>query len=131
MLLWLALRVTERGGVGRRAGALPRSLYPLVLGLGGWILGVLVVLMIAPTVPVDRELLAVLSIGTRSAWGYWAWVRRALAAVGAPKWRVGRCWGGARSSFTPAEAIASAPPCTLHWTGQPGRTAPFAHVAPG
>jgi hypothetical protein len=51
-----------------------------VLGLGGWFLGVLFVLTIAPTVPLDDELLAVLSIGTPIGLGiYWAWVRRALA----------------------------------------------------
>jgi hypothetical protein len=38
------------------------------------------VLTIAPTVPLDDELLAVLSISTPIGLGiYWAWVRRALA----------------------------------------------------
>jgi pimeloyl-ACP methyl ester carboxylesterase len=79
-LLWLALRVNKRGGVGRRTSALLRSLHPVVLGLGGWFLGVLFVLTIAPTVPLDDELLAVLSIGTPIGLGiYRAWVRRALA----------------------------------------------------
>jgi hypothetical protein len=78
-LAWLARRVRKRGGVGRRASALLRSLYPFVLGLGGWFLGALFVLTIAPTVPLDA-LLAVLSIGTPIGLGiYWAWVRRALA----------------------------------------------------
>jgi pimeloyl-ACP methyl ester carboxylesterase len=80
-LLWLALRVNKRGGVGRRAGALLRSLYPVVLGLGGWFLAVLFVLTIAPTVPLDDELLALLSIGAPIGLGiYWAWVPRAPAA---------------------------------------------------
>jgi pimeloyl-ACP methyl ester carboxylesterase len=79
-LLWLARRVHMRGGVGRRAGALLRSLYAVVLGLGGWFLAALIVLTIAPTVPLDNELLAVLSIGTPIGLGiYWAWVSRALA----------------------------------------------------
>ena len=79
-LAWLALRVHRRGGVGRRASAVLRSLYPIVLGLGGWFLGALFVLTIAPTVPLDNELLAVLSIGTPVGLGiYWAWVRRPLA----------------------------------------------------
>jgi pimeloyl-ACP methyl ester carboxylesterase len=79
-LLWLAVRVNRRGGVGRRASALMRSLYPVVLGLGGWFLGLLLVLTIAPTVPLDDELLAVLSIGTPVGLGiYWAWVRHELA----------------------------------------------------
>jgi hypothetical protein len=78
-LLWLAYRVRRRGGVGRKASALLRSLLPVVLGLGGWFLGVLLVLTIAPTVPLDDELLAVLSIGTPIGLGiHWAWVRRDL-----------------------------------------------------
>ena len=73
-LLWLALRVRKRGGVGRKASALLRSLYPLVLGLGGWFLGALTVLTIAPTVPLDDELLALLSIATPIGLGiYCAW----------------------------------------------------------
>lgn len=78
-LLWLALRVNSRGGVGRRASALLRSVYPVVLGLGGWFLGVLFVLMLAPTVALDDELLAVLSVGAPVGLGiYCAWVRGAL-----------------------------------------------------
>jgi pimeloyl-ACP methyl ester carboxylesterase len=79
-LAWLARRVHKRGSVGHRASAALRSLYPIVLGLGGWFLGALFVLTIAPTVPLDDELLAVLSIGAPIGLGiYWAWVRRALA----------------------------------------------------
>ncbi|MEA2242698.1 MAG: hypothetical protein QOD24_2254, partial [Solirubrobacteraceae bacterium] len=80
-LLGLAVRVNRRGGVGRKASALLRSLYPMMLGLGGWFLGVLGVLTIAPTVPLDNELLAMLSIGTPIGLGiYWAWLRRDLAS---------------------------------------------------
>ena len=43
---------------GRKAGATLRSLYPLVLGLGGWFLGVLIVITTMPGVPLDSELLA-------------------------------------------------------------------------
>ena len=75
-LLLMARRVRRRGGFGRKAGALLRSLYPLVLGLGGWLLGVLVVLTTMPGVPLDDELLAVLSAGVPIGLGiYWAWVR--------------------------------------------------------
>jgi pimeloyl-ACP methyl ester carboxylesterase len=38
-LLWMALRVRWRGRFGRNSSALLRSLYPIVLGLGGWLLG--------------------------------------------------------------------------------------------
>ena len=43
-LLWMARRVHRRGGYGRKASATLRSVYPIVLGLGGWFLGVLIVL---------------------------------------------------------------------------------------
>ena len=95
--LWLALRVNKRGGVGRKAGAMLRSLYPVVLGLGGWFLGALFVLTIAPTVPLDNELLAVLSIGTPIGLGiYWAWVRRAAGAEGEDSGPRGRGRGRVR-----------------------------------
>jgi pimeloyl-ACP methyl ester carboxylesterase len=43
-LLWMAHRVRKRGRIGPKAGAILRSVYPLVLGMGGWFLGLLVVL---------------------------------------------------------------------------------------
>ena len=36
------------------------TLYPIVLGLGGWFLGVMVVLVAFPSVPLDDQVLAVL-----------------------------------------------------------------------
>jgi hypothetical protein len=58
-----------------------RSLHPLLLGLGGWSLGALLVLTVMPTVPLDDELLAGLSIGLPIGLGiYWAWVRRDWSA---------------------------------------------------
>ena len=44
-----------------RPSATLRSLYPIVLGLGGWFLGVLIVITTMPGVPLDDELLAALS----------------------------------------------------------------------
>jgi pimeloyl-ACP methyl ester carboxylesterase len=76
-LLGLALRVHKRGGIGSRAGVAIRSLYVLVLGLGGWFAGALIALIALPTVPLDSELLAGLSVGVPVGLGiYWAWVRR-------------------------------------------------------
>jgi hypothetical protein len=52
-------------------------MYPIVLGLGGWFLGVLVVITTMPGVPLDDELLAVLSVGVPIGLGiYYAWVDR-------------------------------------------------------
>ena len=74
-LLWMGLRVLKGGSFGRKAGASLRSLYPLVLGLGGWFLGLMIVLTTMPTVALDGELLAALSIGLPIGLGiYLAWV---------------------------------------------------------
>ena len=76
-LLWMAGRVRRRGGFGRKASAVLRSLYPVVLGLGGWFIGVLIVVTTMPGVALDDELLAVLSVGAPIGLGiYWAWVPR-------------------------------------------------------
>jgi hypothetical protein len=76
-LLWMALRVQRRGHFGRRASAGLRSLYVVLLGLGGWFVGVLIVLIALPTVPLDDELLAALSVGLPIGLGvYFSWVNR-------------------------------------------------------
>jgi hypothetical protein len=62
-LLWLAWRVRRRGRIGRRAAVALRSVVPLVLGMGGWLAGCLVVLTTGWTVALDDELLVVLSAG--------------------------------------------------------------------
>ena len=75
LLMWR--RAHKRGGFGRKASAMLRSVYLLVLGLGGWFIGLIIVLVAFPTVPLDSELMAVLSIGTPIGLGtYWAWVNR-------------------------------------------------------
>ena len=76
-LLWMAVRVRRRGGYGRKSSAALRSVYPVVLGLGGWFLGVLVVLTAMPGVALDDEPLALLSVGVPIGLGiYLAWVQR-------------------------------------------------------
>jgi hypothetical protein len=56
--------------------------YPVVLGLGGWFVGVLIVLTTMPGVPLDDELLAVLPAGIPVGLGiYWAWVQRDWTAT--------------------------------------------------
>jgi pimeloyl-ACP methyl ester carboxylesterase len=74
-LAWMWFRVGRRGPYGRKGSAALRSLYPIVLGLGGWLLGVLIVFTTMPGVPLDDELLAALSIGGSIGLGlYFAWV---------------------------------------------------------
>ena len=76
-LLWMAHRVRTRGRIGPKAGAILRSVYPIVLGLGGWFLGLLVVVAFMPGVPIDSALLATLTIGGPIGLGvYLAWVHR-------------------------------------------------------
>jgi pimeloyl-ACP methyl ester carboxylesterase len=76
-LLWMARRVRKRGGFGRKAGAVLRSLWAVVLGLGGWFAGVLIAITTMPGVPLDDELLAGLSVGLPIGLGvYLAWTNR-------------------------------------------------------
>jgi hypothetical protein len=80
-LLWMRYRVHRRAGFGPKAGATLRSAHALVLGFGGWFLGALIVLSTLPAVPVDNQLLVVLSVGTPVGLGvYLAWVNRNWAA---------------------------------------------------
>src|SRR5947207_515563 len=80
-LLWMARRVHKRGRFGRKAGATLRSLYPIVLGLGGWFSGVLIVITTMPGTPLDDELLAAFSVGVPIGLClYFAWLNRGWAA---------------------------------------------------
>jgi pimeloyl-ACP methyl ester carboxylesterase len=62
-VLGMAIRLWGRGAFGTKVSATLRTLAPVVLGLGDWCFGVLVVLTFWPSVPVDDEWLAVLAIG--------------------------------------------------------------------
>ena len=76
-LAGMAWRVHKRGHFGRKASAALRSAYPVILGLGGWLLGAMIVLATMPSVPVDDDLLVALSVGVPVGLGiYLAWVHR-------------------------------------------------------
>src|SRR5205823_14811584 len=80
-LLWMPLRLRRRGAFGRKASGAIRSLYALLLGLGGWFVGVLIVLTALPTVPLQAELLGALSVGVPIGLAvYFAWVNRDWSA---------------------------------------------------
>ena len=74
LLMWW--RIRRRGRFGRIASAVLRSVFPLILGLGGWFLGVLIVLTASSTIAIDDELLAVVAIGVPIGLGIsLAWVQ--------------------------------------------------------
>jgi pimeloyl-ACP methyl ester carboxylesterase len=76
-LLWMAGHVRRRGGFGPVSSAVVRSAVSVVLGLGGWSLGALVVLTTMPSVPLDSVLLAVLGIGVPVGLGvFFGWAHR-------------------------------------------------------
>jgi pimeloyl-ACP methyl ester carboxylesterase len=74
-LLLIALRVRWRGAFGHKASVVLRSVVPIILGLGGWAIGVFVALTTMPGTPLDDELLATVSVGLPVGLGiYLAWV---------------------------------------------------------
>jgi TAP-like protein len=78
---WMGLHVHRRGGFGRKTSALLRSVNPLVLGLGGWLLAALIAMTTLPGVPIGDQLVVVVSMSVPIGLGvYWAWVDRDRSA---------------------------------------------------
>jgi hypothetical protein len=76
-LVYMALRVRWRGSFGRKSSVVLRAVYPLVLGLGGLVLGILVVLTTDAGVALADELVVGLSVGVPVGLGiHLAWVDR-------------------------------------------------------
>ena len=88
-------RAGAAGSAARRASCSAR-VYTLVLGLGGWFAGVVVVLLAFPTVPLDDVLLAVLSIGVPIGLGVY------LAALDRSRPQRARLRGRARGALVGA-----------------------------
>jgi hypothetical protein len=111
----MARRVRRRGRFGPIGGALLRSLFPVVLGLGGWSLGVLIVLTAMPDVTISNGLLLMSAVGTPIGLGvYWAWVHRAWptstkgmgrAAVAAGT--LGGAWLGLQAAVFPLALLTA------------------------
>ena len=79
-LALMTLRVRWRGPFGRKSSVVLRAVYPLVLGLGGLFLGVLIVLTTNAGVALTDELVVSLSVGLPIGLGvHLAWVNRASA----------------------------------------------------
>ena len=80
-VLLMARRVYRRGRFGRKASVTLRSVYPIVLGLGGWFAGVLIAITTMPGVALGGELLAAVSIGLPvGLCVHFAWVNREWSA---------------------------------------------------
>jgi pimeloyl-ACP methyl ester carboxylesterase len=114
-LAWMARRVRLRGSLGRGTRVAARSAWALVLGLGGWFAATLVALIALPSVPIDAELLMVLSMATPVAIAcYCGWRdpgRAATKTAGLAVAVVGALLG-AWAGFTCATGM-SAVPATL------------------
>jgi pimeloyl-ACP methyl ester carboxylesterase len=76
-LLWVARRVRKHGAAGRVTSLATRTIVLIVLGLGGWLGGALVVLTLWPAVSLTNELLGILAPSVPIALGlYLAWTHR-------------------------------------------------------
>ncbi|RYU09259.1 alpha/beta hydrolase [Nocardioides iriomotensis] len=62
-LAWMARRVRTRGGFGGRASVALRSVAPVVLGLGGWSLALLLVLVTEVDLPLDGVVMTLAGVG--------------------------------------------------------------------
>jgi pimeloyl-ACP methyl ester carboxylesterase len=111
----LVRRVRTRGRVGPKAAAALRSVFPVVLGLGGWSLGTLIVLTAMPGLRITNAPVVVISVAVPIGLGiYWAWVHRewpastrraggAAVGVGA----LGGAWLGFQAAAVPLALLAA------------------------
>ena len=103
LLMWRRSR--KRGRIGRKASVLLRSVYTLILGLGGWFGGVSSRSVALPSLPLDSAFLAVLSIGVPVGLGiYLAWADRRSSVTG-----IGWCTARAARCSAPGWATTRVP----------------------
>ena len=112
-LLWFARRLRRGATFGRKTSVIVRSLLPLVLGFGGWCLGVLVALVALPTVPITDATLAVVSIAPPVALTvYTGWfrstARRGVAALTAIACATVGAWLGYQVPHAPGFGAVTA-----------------------
>jgi pimeloyl-ACP methyl ester carboxylesterase len=108
-LAWIARRM-RTGRLGRRTRVVARSAWALLLGLGGWFAAALVALIALPGVPIDAELLMVLSMAAPVATAsYFAWREpdRAVANRAGLSAAVAGALIGAWVGFTCATGLAA------------------------
>ena len=112
-LLWFARRLRRGATFGRKTSVVVRSLLPLLLGFGGWCLGVLIVLVALPTVPITDATLAVVSIAPPVALAvYTGWFRstahRGVAALTAIACATVGAWLGYQVPHAPGFGAVTA-----------------------
>jgi pimeloyl-ACP methyl ester carboxylesterase len=80
-LIGMGLWVHKRGHFGAKASVALRSAYSIIVGLGGWLLGSMIVLATLRSVSINDELVVVLSMGLPVGIAiYLAWVHRDWSA---------------------------------------------------
>jgi hypothetical protein len=112
-VLLMSVRLYRRSSFGRKGSAVVGSLYAVVLGIGGWCGGALVALSALPTVPVDDQALAVISVGLPVGLAvYCGWLRRdslpVVKRVGAAAAFVAATLGGWLGYHVPATPLLGA-----------------------
>ncbi|HST19170.1 MAG TPA: alpha/beta fold hydrolase [Gaiellaceae bacterium] len=112
-LLWIGTRLARGKMFGRKGSFVTRSLLALLVGSGSWCLGVLITLIAFPTVPIDDQTLAILSISPPvAAVVYSGWLRRAaplgLAALVVVSTAALGAWLGFHVPHTPALGAVTA-----------------------
>jgi pimeloyl-ACP methyl ester carboxylesterase len=112
-LLWIGTRLGRGRMFGRKSSAAVRSLFPLLVGFGGWCLGALIALTVLPTVPLDDQLLAIVSIAPAvAAVVYAGWFRQTapagIAALTALGTALLGAWIGFHVPSTPAIGAVTA-----------------------
>jgi hypothetical protein len=108
-LLWIGTRLGRRNTFGRKSSVAVRSLFPLLVGTGGWCLGALTALSVLPTVPLDDPVLAIVSIGPSiAAVVYACWFGRTAPAGSAAVAALLGAWLGFHVPHTPAMGAVTA-----------------------
>ena len=112
-VLWFARRLRRGATFGRKTSVAVRSLLPLLLGFGGWCLGVLIALVALPTVPITDATLAVVSIAPPVALAvYTGWFRstapRGVAALTAIACAAVGAWLGYQVPHAPGFGAVTA-----------------------
>ena len=112
-MFWFARRLHRGATFGRKTSFVVRSLLPLLLGFGGWCLGVLIALVALPTVPITDGTLAVFAIAPPVALAvYVGWFRPTgfgrVAAVAALAAATLGAWLGFRVRAAPGFGAVTA-----------------------